>query len=102
MIKVSLMYPYSPDGKFDHEYYKNRHLPLIQEKMGRSCLKYTIDRGVCGDAPNTNPLYIACCHIYSDSIESFYAGFGPHRREIIADVIHYTNISPQMQISDVV
>ena len=102
MIKVSILYPYKAGEIFDHDYYKNTHLPFIKSKMGDSCIKYSVDRGICGGAPNSDPLYIACCHIYSESIDSFYAGFGPHRREIVADVVNYTSISPQMQISELV
>jgi hypothetical protein len=29
MIKVSVMYPNSPGVRFDHDYYREKHLPLI-------------------------------------------------------------------------
>jgi uncharacterized protein (TIGR02118 family) len=42
------------------------------------------------------------CHLFSDSIEAFQAGFGPHAREIMGDIANYTDIAPVMQISEVV
>jgi len=29
------------------------------------------------------------CHIFCDSLESFQAGFGPHAKEIMADIPNY-------------
>src|SRR5690606_36669771 len=51
MIKVSVMYENKPNARFDHEYYKDKHMPLVKERMGDSCKFYTVDRGVAGGAP---------------------------------------------------
>ena len=42
------------------------------------------------------------CHIYADSVEAFQKGFGPHAKEIMGDITNYTDLSPVMQISEVV
>jgi len=34
MIKVSVMYPNRPGARFDHDYYRTNHLPLIKSRMG--------------------------------------------------------------------
>lgn len=102
MIKVSVMYPYSVGSRFDHAYYQDRHMPMLKEKMGESCLRYSIDRGVAGATPGSDPVFVAMCHIYCASVEAFNKGFGPHVKAIMADVPNYTDIRPQMQISEVV
>lgn len=102
MIKVSVMYPRSDGARFDHAYYRDKHMPLVQARMGDSCRYYTIDRGLAGGAPGAPPVYEAMCHIFSDSVEAFQAGFGPHAKEIMADIANYTDLAPVMQISDVV
>jgi uncharacterized protein (TIGR02118 family) len=33
MIKVSVMYPNTPDARFDHEYYREKHMPLVKARM---------------------------------------------------------------------
>ena len=38
MIKVSVLYPNKPGARFDHEYYRSRHMPLLKERMGDACL----------------------------------------------------------------
>jgi uncharacterized protein (TIGR02118 family) len=101
MIKVSVMYANEADGKFNFEYYRDHHMPLIKQRMGDTCLYYTIDKGLAGRGGSPAP-FVAMCHIFSASLESFQAGFGPHADEIRADVANYTNIWPTTQISEVI
>jgi uncharacterized protein (TIGR02118 family) len=102
MIKVSVMYPNTPGARFDHAYYRDKHMPLVQARMGDHCRYYTVDRGLSGGDPGSAPTYVGMCHIFCDSIESFQAGFGPHAEEILADIAHYTDLAPVMQVSEVV
>ena len=37
MIKVSVMYPNTPNGRFDHAYYAHTHMPLVKQLMGEAC-----------------------------------------------------------------
>jgi uncharacterized protein (TIGR02118 family) len=102
MIKVSVMYPHAPGARFDHDYYRDMHMPLLKARMGESCRYYTIDRGLAGGAPSSTPAFVAMCHVYCDSVDAFQAGFGPHAAEIMADVLNYTDLQPLLQISEVV
>jgi uncharacterized protein (TIGR02118 family) len=102
MIKVSVMYPNVPGARFDHEYYRDKHMPMVASKMGDKCKSYTIDRGIGGGAPGTPATYIVMCHIFCDSVDAFQAGFGPHAKEIFADIPNYTDLAPVIQISEVV
>ena len=102
MIKVSVMYPNTPGARFNHDYYRDQHMPLVKRKMGDACSHYTVDKGLAGGAPGEPALYVGMCHIFSASVETFQAGFGPHAKEIMADIANYTDIAPLMQISEVV
>ena len=77
-------------------------MPLVKNSMGASCKYYTVDKGLGGGAPGTPAAYVGMCHIFCDSVESFQAGFGPHAKEIMADITNYTDLSPVIQISEVV
>jgi len=102
MIKVSVMYPNKPGARFDHEYYRNKHMPLVKSRMGDSCKYYTVDKGLAGGAPGAPATYVGMCHIFCESVQAFQAGFGPHAQEIMADIPNYTDQSPVVQISEVV
>jgi len=102
MIKVSVMYPYTEGARFDHDYYRDTHMPLLKARMGDACKSYTIDKGLAGGAPGTPPTYVGMCHVFCDSVESFQTAFGPHAKEILGDIKNYTDLAPVMQISEVV
>jgi uncharacterized protein (TIGR02118 family) len=102
MIKVSVMYPYTEGARFDHAYYRDKHMPLLKARMGDACKSYTIEKGLAGGAPGTPPTYVGMCHVLSESVEVFQTAFGPHAKEIMGDIKNYTDIAPVMQISEVV
>ncbi len=102
MIKVSVMYPHAEGARFDHAYYRDRHLPLVKARLGDALRRYTIDKGLSGGAPGSAPPYVAMCHLYCDSVAAFQQAFGPHADEILADIPNYTDQQPVMVISDVV
>lgn len=101
MIKVSVMYPHQAEARFNHDYYANTHMPLVKSKMGDACLYYTVDKGL-GSADGGPPAYVAMCHIFCESVESFQGSFGPHAQAIMADIPNYTDLSPVVMISEVV
>jgi len=102
MIKVSVMYAGAPGARFDHAYYRDSHLPMIKARMGDSLMSYTIDKGIAGGEPGAPAPYLAMCHLFSESVEAFQAGFGPHAPEIMADIKNYTDLVPVLQISEVI
>lgn len=102
MIKVSVMYPNTPGARFDHDYYRDTHMPMVKARLGTACRYYTVDKGLAGDAPGEAPTYVGMCHIFCDSLEAFQAAFGPHADAIMADIPNYTDLTPVLQISEVV
>lgn len=102
MIKISVMYPNSAGEKFDHAYYRDKHMPLVKDQLGAACLRYTVDRGLAGSSPDTPETYVAMCHVFSDSVEAFQAGMARGGQQIMADISNFTSIAPVIQISEVV
>lgn len=101
MIKVSVMYPNNPGVTFNHDYYKNTHMPLVKSKMGDALNYYTVDKCLAGGAGDA-PAFVAMCHLFVDSVPAFQAAFGPHAQTITADIPNYTNAQPVIVISEVV
>ncbi len=101
MIKVSVMYPYAEGKEFDMKYYCEKHMPMVKQKLGSACKSIAVEQGLAGGGPGKPPSYVAMGHIYCESVEAFQAAFGPHTREIMADIPNYTSIQPIIQISEV-
>jgi uncharacterized protein (TIGR02118 family) len=101
MIKVSVLYPNRPGAKFDMNYYCEKHIPMVQQKLGAACKHIAVEQGIAGMTPGAPPAFIAIGHIHFDSTEAFQAAFAPHAQQIMGDIPNYTDIEPTIQISDV-
>ncbi len=101
MIKVTVFYPNTEGKKFDMDYYCNKHIPLVQEKLGAALKDVAVEEGLGGAEPGSSATYIAMCHLFFDSVEAFQNSFGPQAEEIMADLPNYTDAQPQIQISKV-
>lgn len=102
MIKVTVMYPHTPGARFDHDYYRDKHMPMVQDKLGAACLRYTVDKGLSGGAPGSAPPYVGTCSLFFDSVEAFQTAFAPKAGEILGDIPNYTDLQPVMMVSEVV
>ena len=101
MIKVYILYPHAPGGRFDMAYYCEKHMPMVQAKLGAACVGFTVEAGLAGGAPGTPPPYAAVGALLCTSAEAFGAAFAPHAAEILADIPHYTDAQPTLMISEV-
>jgi uncharacterized protein (TIGR02118 family) len=102
MIKMNVLYPGSPDARFDHAYYRDKHMPMVANRLGSACLYYTVDKGLAGGAPGASSPYLAACSIACESVERLQQALGQHGKEIMADIVNYTDAQPVVWISDVV
>ncbi|MCH8345949.1 MAG: EthD family reductase [Chloroflexi bacterium] len=103
MIRVSVFYPNTPDGKFDIDYYAGKHMSMVTARLKpMGMLRWEIDKGLASGAPGTPAPFIAVGHLYFSSVEEFEKAFGTHGPELMADVPNFTDIEPQIQISEVI
>ena len=101
MIRLLVLYPNKPDARFDFDYYIETHVPLFKKRMEPfGLLRVEIDKGVPGPAPDSPPPFVAVFLCVFQSLESFQKGFASHAQEIVADIPNFTNIQPQIQISE--
>jgi uncharacterized protein (TIGR02118 family) len=93
MIRLSVHYPKTDGATFDHDYYRDQHVPLACSTWGVGA---EIDKGL--DGP-----YEAAVHFKFDSMEALGAAMGNEGTgAIMADVANYTTITPVMQTSEIV
>lgn len=98
MIKVSVLYPYSEGSKFDHDYYRDSHLPLVKKLLGEAMVYYGIDKALGGDTP---PAFHAMCHLVLRSPEDLGA-LSEHMGTFAADIPNYTDVQPTVQVSEII
>lgn len=102
MMKLNVLYPHSDGMRFDHDYYRDKHMPMVAQRLGDACLSYTVDRGVAGGAPDAPLPFAAACSFFCESAEMLQAAFAPHAAEIMGDIANYTNAQPVIWFSDAV
>ena len=102
MIKINVMYPYTEGARFDHAYYRDRHMPMVKARLGSACAYYTIERGLAGREAGSPPAFVAMCAFYCDSAGGYLAASQEHTAEIRGDIANYTDIAPVIQFSEVV
>ena len=101
MIKLSAFYPNDEGNTFNMEYYCNKHIPMVQEKLGAACKGVAVEQGLGGAEPGSLATYFATGHLYFESVEAFQTAFEPHAETIMGDIPNYTNTQPVLQISEV-
>ena len=93
MIRLSVLYPRTDGATFDHDYYRDQHVPLACRTWGLDGAE--VDKGV--DGP-----YVAAVHFRFDSLEAMQAALAVEGTGAVqADVANYTTITPAMQISEI-
>lgn len=101
MIKLTVMYPNSADLKFDKDYYVNQHGQLLKDLLGITIVSSDINFGIAGASPEQSAPYVVIANIVFESMESFQKSFGANAEAILADLPNFTNVSPEVQISEV-
>ena len=94
MIRMSVYYPATEGATFDHDYYRDKHVPLAVSAWGLEGA--LIEKGI--DGPN-----VAAVHFTFDSLEAMGAAMASEGTgAVMADVANYTTIVPVLQTSEIV
>lgn len=93
MIRLSVLYPKTEGATFDHDYYRDSHVPLVVKTW--EPLSAEVDKGVSGP-------YEAAVHLTFADQAALDAALAHEGREALrADLVNYTTIVPVMQVSEV-
>lgn len=100
MIKLTVFYPFSEGKSFNMDYYCDKHMDLVKKTMGDFVKAVSVEKGIGGFAPNTPAPYFAMGNMYFDSLETLQTAFS-NAGNLMADIPNFTDIEPQIQISEV-
>src|SRR5690349_15364880 len=102
MIRVTVLYPTQEGSTFDHEYYRDTHMPLVRQTLGGALKRTSIERGLGTAEPGKPAPYMASCHLEFESPDAFAAAFGPNAATLMGDLPNFTNVQPVVQISEII
>ncbi len=102
MVRISVLYPNEAGKKFDLDYYRNRHMKLVGDRLKDfGFVRAEVDKGLAGGAPGSAAPYVCVGHVYVNSLAEFQKGMGVHGKEIMGDIPNYTDITPVLEIAEV-
>jgi uncharacterized protein (TIGR02118 family) len=102
MIRLTGLYRNMSNSTFDFDYYMNAHMPLVKKRLAHFGMgNFEVERGIEAADGEAAPC-ICIVHIEFPTIDDFKRGFEKHGEELSRDVPNYTNIVPEMQISEIV
>lgn len=87
---MTIVYRNGPDVRFDFDYYRSTHMPLIMRLYGNSISRFELRRGLPG-ADGAPPPYIATISIWIADAAAFDRAAAEHQAGIRADVSKFTN-----------
>ena len=100
MIKVTVLYPNTPETRFDVEYYLQRHMPRSIELLRPALKSVSVEIGLGGNLPSESAPFVAICAFTCESLDAFLAAFTPHAAELEGDIPNYTNAKAITQVSE--
>ena len=94
MIRVSVMYP--RPGKFDFDYYAKEHMKIVHKLLDPfGLVESEVNKGV-ESAP-----YLAVGHLVFKTMEDMQQGLQSHDPDLAAHMVNFTDIQPQLQVSEI-
>lgn len=101
MVRVIILYPNTPGGRFDHDYYAQKHIHLVAERLRpMGLLGIEAGRVVSTFDDKGTPPYVAMAHLVFETEDAFRTAFAAHLDEMAADVHNYTDISPEIIVTE--
>jgi len=102
MIRVAVLYPNEPSKKFDMDYYLDKHVSLVNNTIGDLGLeRVEVDKGLAGLEEGSPPPFIAIGYLYYEDMDALQRCM-TKADELMSDMPNFTDIQPQMQISEIV
>jgi uncharacterized protein (TIGR02118 family) len=102
MISVMVLYPNKPGSRFDLDYYVNRHLPLVRERlapMGMIAMTYATEAALGASAGAQT--YRLVADLRFNDMETTRRALAAHGPETQADIPNFTDVTPVILIAEV-
>jgi uncharacterized protein (TIGR02118 family) len=92
---LTILYKNSDDVRWDVDYYRKHHMPLIMRLYGPQAIgRFELRKGDAGQAPGTKPAFIGCVNIYINDQSAFDAAGKEHGPTLVEDVPHFSSVMP--------
>jgi uncharacterized protein (TIGR02118 family) len=100
-ITITVLYPNTPDSRFDVDYFVNTHIPLVKEHWGgKGLTSVKLLKGAGTADPGTPAPYQVITVLGFESLQAFRAAAKESGAAVIGDIANFTDVRPIVQIND--
>ena len=98
-VSLQVIYPAAEGSKFDHGYYAETHIKLVQDQMGQHIQDIIVTRGLSGGPDTPAPYHAIATLVFADqsAMDAAMQAAGP----ALADIPNFTDVPPKMLIGEV-
>lgn len=97
MIRVMILYPRVQGKKFDMEYYRNNHIPLLKERL--EPLKMEVESGLA--TMGMESPYLMVTHLTFKSIQHLAGKYFFNAHDLNEDQDKFTDLKPVFQVGEI-
>ena len=92
---LTILYPYGNPDTFNHDYYRDSHLPMIMKLCGTKAIsRFELRKGLSSQDGTGAPPYTATINIYIGDQEAFDKAGKLHNQTMIDDVPNFSQVHP--------
>jgi len=93
---LTILYPNKPDVRWDVDYYRAHHMPLIMRLYGAKAIRrFELRKGQKAQMGGKPPPFVGTVNIYIEDQAAFEAAGRAHGQELRNDVPHFSSEQPE-------
>jgi uncharacterized protein (TIGR02118 family) len=100
MISVMVLYPNAPGSHFDLDYYVNRHLKLVRDRLEPLGMRSMTFVEAATDLAAAPQAFRLVADLRFDDMAATQRALNAHGAETQADIPNFTNVAPVILIGE--
>lgn len=100
---LTVLYPHDSSDRFDHDYYRDHHVPSLIKLFGREAIsRIEARKGLSSPDGKNPPLYSCTANVYIADAGAFAAAASRNHERVVADIPRFTSVTAESFQTEVV
>ncbi|NSY37938.1 EthD family reductase [Leisingera sp. ANG59] len=99
-VSLQVIYPAAEGKTFDHHYYADTHMQIVNQHMGPHLQSIVVTKGLAGGPDIAPPFFAIATFVFADqaAMDAAMKAAGP----ALDDIPNFTDVQPQILLGDVI
>lgn len=99
---LTILYPNEEGARWDADYYRDHHMPLIMRLYGTDAIRrFEVRKGISGMDGTSKPTFIGTVNIYIEDQTKFDAAGTQHGQTLRDDVPNFSSVMPGVAVTEI-